>query len=494
MNRILVFLLVLTSSFSSCLGQWTSTAWYLNPQGDSIKGGRYLSEAWDGAIAIFGITGGLYDPGQGGFIGLLNSDNGNSLTYRYLPKETAMNYGSVKGVLPELNAFIFRQEKWDSSNSNFAEIKDDLISFDSGKIIGKLSPNVLRGRAFTQGSDSLIWTNLGEGHISLRDLYGNFVRALNEDSLPGGRLEHHYLQWLEEGDSLYGIYRPNMDSVRQVKVYAIHRATGQWGPIRQVECLRGEGIVGLSPKFRSLPYKISTEVELDSLAAMAEHSIQVHSLAGKELLRFKIRNPYILNNGNGGLFGGGNSFVYPIDIWKKNGYYLIRTKYRRQDLNWTKTYERIMLVDSTGFCSYDKLLDNGSSVFLISDLHFGDKGEVYVSYADWDRNEAGVFKVGKRGIHPFLRSIPLESENQPFVFTFYPNPVQDYLQLKAMLEFPEGSSLSLIALDGTVVHETSIIGSEPVLEIPASVRGGLYILQVSHPWLGLKYERILISR
>ncbi len=488
MNRIVVFLMVLTCSFSSCLGQWASAARYLDSQGERITGGFDLSEAWDGQLAIFGITRGPFD--QGGFIGLLDKDKGQSLTYRYLPKDTAMVYGRIGAVLPELGAFVFYQEKAQYPAPGYGIVQSDLISYKTGKIVGELYSHDPMGKAFIRGSDTLIWVNLGDDQIHLQDLHGNVLLSLNENRLPGGRLDNHDLEWLEAGDSLYGIYRPYMDSIREVKVYSQHRASGQWGATRKVSCLPHERIVGLSPKFRSLPYKISTEVALDSISAIAEHSIQVHSLAGKELLRFKIRNPYLIENGSGGLFGGGNSFVYPIDIWKKNGYYLIRTQYRPNP-NWTKTYNRIMLLDSTGFCSYDKLLDNGASVFLIRDLLLSDQGEVFASYADWDRNEEGVFKVGKRGIHPFLRSIPLESENQSFNFTVYPNPVQDYLQLKAMLDFPEGSSLSLIALDGTIVQETSIIGSEPVLEISTKLKGGIYILRVNHPWFGTRYKRIL---
>ena len=153
-----------------------------------------------------------------------------------------------------------------------------------------------------------------------------------------------------------------------------------------------------------------------------------------------------------------------------------------------------MLIDSTGSIRYDKLLDNGASVFLVNDFFFSDKGELFISYSDWDRRERGVFKVGIRGIHPFLRSIPLEAENQPFAFTVYPNPVQDYLQLKARIDFPEGSNLRLVAIDGTIVQETSIIGSEPVLKLSSNLEAGLYVLQVYHPWLGTKSKRVLIGR
>jgi hypothetical protein len=491
MLRRFILLSVFISCLPPCLGQWTSTAWYRNTQGDSITGGFNLSETWDGQMAVFGIASGPLVNQQGGFIGLLDSDNGNTLTYRYLPKDSAMVHGRIGAVVPELRAFVFYQELAHYPAPGWGIVKSDLISFDTGEIIGELYSYDPMGKAFTRGSDSLVWIELGDDQIYLQDLHGNTLGSLGENTLPGGRLEDHDLQWLEEGDSLYGIYRPHMDSIRQVKIYTYHRISGQWGPTKKVECRPDESISGLSPKFRSLPYKIRTRIKRDSVTAMAEHSIEVRSLSGKTLLSFEIRNPYILENGNGGLLGDG-SFVFPIDIWKKGGFYLISTKYR-PDPNWTKTYERIMLIDSTGSVRYDKLLDNGASVLSVNDIFFNDKGEVYFSYSDWDRRERGVFKVGIRGIHSFLQSIPLESENQPFAFTVCPNPVQDYLQVKARLDFPEGSDLRLVALDGTVVQESSILGSEPVLKLSSNLERGLYILQVYHPWLGTKAKRVLIS-
>ncbi len=88
----------------------------------------------------------------------------------------------------------------------------------------------------------------------------------------------------------------------------------------------------------------------------------------------------------------------------------------------------------------------------------------------------------------------MESENQPYAFSVNPNPVQDYLQVKARLDFPEGSDLGLVTLDGTIVQESSIFGLEPVLKLSFNLEEGLYILQVIHSWLGTKFERVLISR
>lgn len=488
MPRFLVFLFCFLSFSHHLQAQWTFVPNERIAADDRYYSGSKLELGLENELYYYGIA--LTQEGNLGFWSTIDKQSGALLDYRVFPLDSGWYSGRVAGVVPELKAVFFEQTKYTASGYSIQW--EQLVDQNKASTLSDFSCRQL-SEVFEYQGDTLLWCF---PRYSVDEIYqikiGSGVElTLSESDLPSGDFNGDDLVWFAKGDSLYALYK----GTKEQRLYAMHRAKLEWGSPKIYTLSVGNSLVNANRNWRQLPIILNSKVELDSTKALASHFLRLESLPGEDELdlEIKIRNPYILDNSGGGFWSSGpEPFVYQIDIERKGDFILLKTEYRPFQ-EWTRTHQRVILYDRFGHCYYDKLIKQGDDRILVHDLLLDSDGVLYISYDNWDTRERAIAKLALDGKHKVVEDSPLKDALEEYPIGVYPNPAHDQVWIDSQLDFPEGSQLRILGLDGQVRFTSFIRGINPTVVLPSNLSPGMYLLEVSHPRFGPSAEQFFVK-